>query len=132
MAKTTTKKMLLNSEIEELRKMGKRHEEYQEAGEDAGMLVDMAHNIKVKLKETQEVEKQLISEFGNLTVLLEMLNLEGEEEDKKKGTDLSNKVNADLTKYKGLVNDFAHDYRGTLTFAIQKSYSQQSSTKYTI
>ena len=73
------------------------------------------------------MEKWFINGFGKLTLLLEMLNLDGEEEDRKKGTEMSNKVNVDLSKYKGLVNDFGHDYRATLTFAIQKSYSQQSS-----
>ena len=98
LAKTTTNKMLLNSHIEELRKMAKRHEEYQKAGEEAEMLVDIAHTIKQKLKETERLEKQLIAEFGSLTLLLEMLNLDGEEEDRKKGTEMSNKVNADLVQ----------------------------------
>ena len=57
-----------------------------------------------------------------------MLNLDGEEDDRKKGTELSNKVTADLGKYKGLVKDFANEHRATLTFAIPKgSNSQQSS-----
>ena len=112
--------MLLNSSIEELQKMAKRHEEYQKAGEPGEMLVETAYTIKHKLKEAEMIEKQLISEFGSLTLLLEMLNLDGEEEDKKRGTELSNKVTADLAKYKGLVNEFAHDNRATLTFAIPK------------
>ena len=76
-AKTTTNKMLLNSSIEELQKKAKRHEEYRKAGEEGEMLVETAYTIKHKLKEAEVIEKQLISEFGSLTLLLEMLNLDG-------------------------------------------------------
>ena len=128
LAKTTTDKMMLNSNIEELQKIAKRHDEYRKAGEEAEMLVDIAYTIKHKLKETEMLEKQLLSEFGSLTLLLEMLNLDGEEDDRKKGTEMSNKVTADLGKYKGLVNDFAHEHRATLTFAIHRGYGSQQSS----
>ena len=119
-AKTTTNKMLLDTSISELDKMAKRHEEYQLAAEPAEMLVDTAYTIKSKLREAEKVEKQLISDFGNLTLLLEMLNLDGEEEDKKRGTELGNKVTADLAKYKGLVNEFAHDKFTTIKCTVQQ------------
>ena len=66
-AKTTTDKMMLNSSIEELQKMAKRHDEYRKAGEEAEMLVDIAYTIKHKLKETEMLEKKLLSEFSSLT-----------------------------------------------------------------
>ena len=67
LAKTTTDKMMLNSNIEELQKIAKRHDEYRKAGEEAEMLVDIAYTIKHKLKETEMLEKKLLSEFSSLT-----------------------------------------------------------------
>ena len=69
-AKTTTGKMMLDTSINELDKMAKRHEEYQLAAEPAEMLVDKAYTIKSKLREAEKIEKQLISDFGNLTLLM--------------------------------------------------------------
>ena len=130
-AKTTTGKMMLDTSINELDKMAKRHEDYRQAAEPAEMLVDKAFKIKSKVREAEQIERKLISDFGNLSLLLEMLNLDGETEDKKRGVELGNKVTADLAKYKGLVSEFEHTNRATLTFAIPKrdESSQQSSAQ---
>ena len=128
-AKTTTGKMFLDTSIKELDTMAKRHAEYQKAAEPAVMLVDKAYKIKSKVREAEQIEKKLISDFGNLSLLLEMLNLDGEEAEKKRGVELGNKVTADMAKYKGLVGEFEHTNRATLTFAIPKraDVSQPSS-----
>ena len=128
-AKTTTGKMFLDTSIKELDTMAKRHAEYQKAAEPAVMLVDKAYKIKDKVREAEQIEKKLISDFGNLSLLLEMLNLDGDEGEKKRGVELGNKVTVDVAKYKGLVGEFEHTNRATLTFAIPKSaeVSQSSS-----
>ena len=52
------------------------------------MLVDKAYKIKDKVREAEQIEKKLISDFGNLSLLLEMLNLNAEEAEKKRGVEL--------------------------------------------
>ena len=49
LAKITTDKMMLKSNMEELEQIAKRHDEYRKAGEEAEMLVDIAYTIKHKL-----------------------------------------------------------------------------------
>ena len=121
--------MFLDTSIKELDTMAKRHAEYQKAAEPAVMLVDKAYKIKDKVREAEQIEKKLISDFGNLSLLLEMLNLDADEAEKKRGVELGNKVTADVAKYKGLVGEFEHTNRAILTFAITKSVenSQPSS-----
>ena len=128
LAKSTTDKMMLKSSMEELEQIAKRHDEYRKAGEQAELLVEIAFTIKHKLKEAEVLEKKLIAEFGSLTLLLEMLNFDGEDEDKKKGVELSNKIQADLKEYKSIVNNFSHHHRAKLTFAIQRGYTSQQSS----
>ena len=77
--------MFLDTSIKELYTMAKRHAEYQKAAEPSVMLVDKAYKIKSKVREAEQIEKKLISDFGNLSLLLEMLNLDGEEAEKKRG-----------------------------------------------
>ena len=60
-------------------KQADRHKEYVKAGEEAEMLVDRALQLKIKVKKGEEIEKSLISNFSNLTLLLELLNMDGEE-----------------------------------------------------
>ena len=129
LAKTTTGKMVLDTSMTELNKMAKRHEDYRQAGEPAEMLVDKAFKIKNKLREAELLEGKLIRDFGNLTLLLKLLNLDRDETEKKRGVELGNKVTSDMAKYKGLVGEFEHTNRETLTFAIPKrdDSSQQSS-----
>ena len=107
----------------------KRHEDYVKAGEPAEMLVDRAFKLKSKMREAELLEGKLISDLSNLTLLLELLNLDGDKVEKARGVELSNKVTSEITKYKGLVEEFEHSNRETLTFAIPKrgDSSQQSS-----
>ena len=86
-AKTVTGKMYLDTSIKELDTMAVRHAEYQKAAEPALMLVDRAYKIKYKVREAEQTEKKLISNFGNLSLLLEMLNLDADETEKKKGVE---------------------------------------------
>ena len=129
LAKTTTGKMVLDTSMTELNKMARRHEDYRQAGEPAEMLVDRAFKLKSKLREAELLEGKLISDLGNLTLLLELLNLDGDEVEKTRGVELGSKVTSDISKYKGLVAEFEHTNRETLTFAITKrgDSSQQSS-----
>ena len=71
-AKTITGKMYLDTSIKELDTMAVRHAEYQKAAEPALMLVDRAYKIKEKVREAEQTEKKLISNFGNLSLLLEI------------------------------------------------------------
>ena len=79
-----------------------------------------AFKLKSKLREAELLEGMLISDFGNLTLLLELLNLDGDEAEKTRGVELGNKMTSDIAKYKGLVGEFEHTNRETLTFAIPK------------
>ena len=54
-AKTTTGKMVLDTSMNELNKMAKRHKDYRQAGKPAEMLVDKAYKIKSKVKEAEQL-----------------------------------------------------------------------------
>ena len=84
------------------------------------MLVDRAVQLKINLKKGEELEESLISTFSNLTLLLEHLNMEGDEEQRAEEVRLANKVTTEIEKYKGKVEEFQHEYRSTLTFANQE------------
>ena len=129
LAQTTTGKMMLDRNLTELTKMTERHVDYVKAREQAEMLIDRAYQLKNKVRKAEQLEEKLISDLSNLTLLLELLNLDGDEVEKARGVELGNKVTSEITKYKGLVEEFQHKHRETLTFAIPKKRdsSQQSS-----
>ena len=52
--------------------------------------------------------------------MLELLNLDCDEEQKAEGVKLGNRVTSEITKYKGLVQEFQHKFRETLIFAIPR------------
>ena len=93
------------------------------------MLIDRAYQLKSKVRKGEQLEEKLISNLSNLTLMLELLNLDGDKVEKASGVELGNKVTSEITKYKGLVEEFQHKFRETLTFAIPKKRdsSQQSS-----
>ena len=88
------------------------------------MLVDRAAQLKSKVRKGEELEESLISNLSNLTLLLELLNLEGDEQQKTEGVTLGNKVNLEIVKYKGLVEEFQHKFRATLSFAISRRFQR--------
>ena len=63
-----------------------------------------------------------------LTTLLEMLNMDGDDAQKNKGKEMSNKVIAEIDKYSGRMETFRHENRGTLMFAIKKKQSSAPSS----
>ena len=67
------------------------------------MLIDRAYQLKNKVRKAKQLEEKLISDLSNLTLLLELLNLDGDEVEKARGVELGNKVTSEITKYKGLV-----------------------------
>ena len=88
MAQTTTEKMRLDNAIRELTVQAQRHQTYQEEGEDNDFLIERAIQLKRNMQIAEHLENSLISNLSNLTCLLEMLNLEGDESQKKKGIEL--------------------------------------------
>ena len=63
-----------------------------------------------------------------LTTLLEMLNMDGDDAQKNKGKEISNKVTEEIEKYSGRMDTFQHENRGTLMFAIKKKQSSVPSS----
>ena len=100
---------------------------YQANGEDSDLLIDRVIQLKRNVQKAEQLEHSLISKLSNLTSLLEMLNLEGDENQRKKGAELSNKVTAEIEKYSGKIETFHHDNRATLKFAIPKKPTAPSS-----
>ena len=129
LAQTSTGKMMLDTHLNEMTKMAERHVEYVKAGEEAEMFIDRAYQLKSKVRKGEQLEEKLINNLSNLPLLLELLNLDGDEVEKAEGVKLGNKVTTEITKYKDLVEEFQHKFRETLTFAIPKKgdSSQQSS-----
>ena len=126
MAQTTTEKMRLDNAIRELTVQAQRHQAYQEEGEDSDFLIDRAIQLKRNMQKAEQIENSLISNLSNLTSLLEMLNLEGEESQRKKGVELSNKVAQEIEKYSGKTETFHHNNKATLKFALPKKTVQSS------
>ena len=77
--------------------------EYVKAGEEAQMLIDRAYQLKSKVRKGEQLEEKPIYNLSNLSLLLELLNLDGDEVQKAEGVKLGNKVTKEITKYKGLV-----------------------------
>ena len=137
LAQTSIEKIMLDNHIKEMTNMAERHMQYVKDGEAAEMLVDRAVQLKSKVRKGEELEESLINNLSNLTLLLELLNLEGDEEQKTKGMRLGNKVTSEIEKYKGSVEEFHHKFRATLTFAISRrqdssANSSQNSSRNTL
>ena len=73
------------------------------------------------------MEQSLLRNLSNLTSLLEMLNMEADEVQRRKGAELSNKVAAEIEKYSGRIETFHHENRATLKFALPRKAAEQSS-----
>ena len=98
--------MMLDNHIKEMTKMAERHMQYVKDGEAAEMLVDRALQLKSKVRKGEELEESLINNLSNLTLLLELLDLEADEEQRTEGVRLGNKVTSEFDKYKGTVEEF--------------------------
>ena len=107
----------------ESRKQANRHKDYVNDGEDAEMLVDRAVQLKINVQKKEQIEESLVTNFSNLTMLLELLNMEG---DNTQGVKLSNKVTVVIEKYRGKIETFQHKDRSTLKFAITKRQDNSS------
>ena len=70
------------------------------------MLVDRAIQLKLNVQKGDQIEQSLITNFSNLSLLLELLNMEGDETPKAEGTKISNKVTGEIEKYKGKIETF--------------------------
>ena len=127
LAKTNMEKMMLDNSLKDLNKQAERHKGYQEDGEDSHFLVDRAVQLKRNVNKAEELEQSLLQNFSNLTSLLELLNMEADETQRKKGAELSNKVAAEIEKYSGRIETFHHDNRATLKFAIPRQPVERSS-----
>ena len=103
LAQTSRGKMMLDAHLIEMTKMAERHMEYVKAGEEAQMLIDRPYQLKSKVRKGEQLEEKLIYNLSNLSLLLELLNLDGDEVQKAEGVKLGNKVTKEITKYKGLV-----------------------------
>ena len=130
-AQTNMEKMRLDTAVKDLDIQATRHQEYQANGEEALFLVERAKDLKQKMKKAKQMEESLVAKLCTLTGLLEMLNLEGNEEQRKKGVELSNRVAAEIEKYSGKVETFQHNNKATLMFALDKTggNSSQSSSR---
>ena len=100
LAKTSTGKMMLDNHLKEMTKMAERHMEYDKDGEGAEMLVDRATQLKSKVNKGEELEESLINNLSNLTLLIELFNLEADEEQMTEGVRLGNKVTSEIYKLK--------------------------------
>ena len=80
--------MMLDTNLTELNKMARRHEDYVKAGEQAEMLIDRAYQLKSKVRKAELLEEKLINDLSNLTLLLELLNLDGDDVEKARGVEL--------------------------------------------
>ena len=49
---------------------------------------------------------EVAQNFSNLTLLLEMLNIKGDDSQKAEGTKMSNKVTVEIDKYRGKIETF--------------------------
>ena len=67
------------------------------------MLVDRAVQLKINVQKVEQIEESLVTNFSNLKMLLELLNMEGDETQKAEGAQLSNKVTVEIEKYKGKI-----------------------------
>ena len=56
------------------------------------MLIDRVTQLKSKVRKGEELEESLINNLSNLTLLLELLNLDGDEQHKAEGVRLGIKV----------------------------------------
>ena len=65
---------------------------YVKDGEAAEMLVDRAVPLKSKVRKGKELEESFINNLSNLTLLLELLNLEQRTE----GVRIGNKVTLEI------------------------------------
>ena len=81
LAQTSIEKMMLDNHIKEMTKMA----EYVKDGEAAEMLFDRVVQLKSKVRKGEELEESLINNLSNLTLLLELLNLEADEEQRTEG-----------------------------------------------
>ena len=52
--------------------------------------------------------------------------MEGDETQKTKGVELSNKVTSEIDKYRGKIESFQHQNRATLKFALTKKQATSS------
>ena len=120
LAQTNMEKMMLDNTIRDLNKQTERHLGYQADGENSDFLIDRAIQLKKNVHKADKLEQSLLTKLSNLTSLLEMLNMEGDEVQRKKGADLSNKVTAEIEKYSGRMETFHHENRATLKFALPK------------
>ena len=100
-AQTNTQKLKLDNHIKDLIKQADRHQE------DSEILVDRALQLKRNVQKGDEIEQSLLSNFSNLTLLLEMLNLEGDDVQKAEGTKMSNRVTIEIDKYRGKKENFS-------------------------
>ena len=127
LAQTNMEKMMLDNSIKDLNKQVERHLGYQADGEDSNFLIDRAIQLKKNVIKADQLEQSLLSKLSNLTSLLEMLNMEGDEEQKKRGAELSNKVTTEIEKYSGRMETFHHENRATLKFALPRQSTAPSS-----
>ena len=71
----------------------------------------------------------MINNLSNSTLLLELLNLDADEVEKAEGVKLGNKVTTEIIKYEGLVEEFQHKRRETLTFGDSSQQSSANSSR---
>ena len=91
---------MLDNHIKEMTNMAERHMQYVKDGEAAEMLVDRAVQLKSKVRKGEELEESLINNLSNLTLLIELFNLEADEEQMTEGVRLGNKVTSEIYKLK--------------------------------
>ena len=127
-------KLMLDNHIKDLVRQVNRHKDYVAEGEQAEMLVDRAIQLKLNVQKGDQIEQSLITNFSNLTLLLELLNMEGDETQNAEGIKMSNKVTVEIEKYTGRIETLQHKHRATLLFALTKrpetsSDSSQNSSR---
>ena len=92
------------------------------------MLVDRAVQLKINVQKGEQIEESQVTNFSNLTMLLQLLNMEGDETQKAEGVKLSNKVTVEIEKYKEKIETFQHEYKSTLKFAITTRQDNSSNS----
>ena len=82
----------METHVKVLNKELDRHKDYQKDAEDTVILVERAQELKQKVRKGDELEQALVSNLGRLTMLLELLNRDVDDNLKSESSRMSDRV----------------------------------------